>query len=129
MDFLTHNALYIELQDKTAGKADEELLKKKKPDAAPFSKKYFDEDLKHKEVLWALIEVATEKEILENRGKGKKNEDTDPQTKEEIEARIEVLEEKINNENKTIEGNVEERVGEPEKLPDADNIEKVSDSE
>jgi hypothetical protein len=69
MDFITKNGLYIRLQKDPVFEADEALLKEKDPGAIPLKTRYFDKVRRSKEILWALLEIAGEKEILENRNK------------------------------------------------------------
>lgn len=85
MDFITKNGLYIKLQNTKTPEADEALLKEKNPGAKPLQTKYFDDKRKKKEILWELLEHATEKEIQENRAKfGKKENPEDEKKKAKL---------------------------------------------
>jgi len=96
MDHLIKNAIFIELKaDKKSLESDLRLLKEKNPKSKVFTKNYFDNDLKRREILYELIDLASKDEILENRGKGKKNEPVKLETYDEIEAEIIRLEEFI----------------------------------
>lgn len=67
MNFIEKNGLKLKLQNTQVPEADEALLREKKPQAKPLQSKFFDNDRKKKEILWDLLDVATEKEIVENR--------------------------------------------------------------
>lgn len=67
MNFLEKNALYIKLKNSEAIEADKSLLTKRNPKAPCLAKKYFDKVQQSNEILNALIEVAAEDEIINNR--------------------------------------------------------------
>lgn len=69
MNFIEKNGLKIKLQNTSVPEADEALLKEKNPQAKPLQSSFFDNDRKKKEILWALLDVATEEEIVANRKK------------------------------------------------------------
>jgi hypothetical protein len=67
MNFLQKNPLYLKLQDPSALEADGLLLQKKNPKARSLSLKSFDKVKLQKEILYELLDYATEEEIINNR--------------------------------------------------------------
>ncbi len=73
MDFKIKNALYIKLKDVHSVNADKALLNKKNPNAKVLRLNLIDKTRESKEVLYALLDVATEEEIIRNRLNTKNN--------------------------------------------------------
>ncbi len=72
MNFLEKNALFIKLKDQPASlEADSELLKQKNPTAPVLKNKYFDQQRTANEILYALVDEASEDEIIKNRQKAR----------------------------------------------------------
>jgi hypothetical protein len=67
MNFLQKNPLFQKLQDKSALEADTILLHKRNPKAKALSMKFFDNAKAQKEILYELLDHATEEEIVNNR--------------------------------------------------------------
>jgi hypothetical protein len=67
MNFLQKNPLFLKLQDPTALEADGMLLQKKNPKARALSLKSFDKAKLQKEILYELLDYASEEEIVNNR--------------------------------------------------------------
>jgi hypothetical protein len=86
MDFITKNGLYIKLQSGAHSEADSALLKEKNPKSKALNTRYFDKNREKKEILWDLIEHASEDEILDNRKKYSEKSEKIP-AKEEPEER------------------------------------------
>lgn len=79
MNFLQKNPLFVKLQDPGALEADRLLLQKKNPKAKALSFKSFDKAKMQKEVLYELLDHATEEEIVSNRmGDIKQDKATEP---------------------------------------------------
>lgn len=67
MNFLQKNPLFQKLQDPSALGADSLLLQRKNPKAKALSFTSFDKAKMQKEILYELLDYATEEEIVNNR--------------------------------------------------------------
>jgi len=67
MNFLEKNALYIKHQNPDALKADRKLLEEKSANHKVLLAKHFDKKKEANEILNALLDIASEEEIVKNR--------------------------------------------------------------
>jgi len=67
MDFLKKNELFIKLQAGDHLDADKALLTRLNPKSKILAQKFFDRNKERKEVLYELLDVADEEEILASR--------------------------------------------------------------
>ena len=71
MKFIEKNASYHRLKNPNAVNADRDLLKEKNPQAKVLQRKFFDVARQSNEILYALLDVASEEEIIKNRVKNR----------------------------------------------------------
>jgi hypothetical protein len=67
MNFLLKNRLFHKLQDVEALEADKRLLVERNPGSKVLTVKFFDRHKESKEILYDLLDYATEEEIVNNR--------------------------------------------------------------